>query len=436
MLTKEIIKEVHFKPPLPHQRELWKAKEDYVVMACGRGAGKTWGASLLIAKRLLAGERLLVFAQNYGALTENMFMEVRKRLAVIFGSWDSFKYNKGSKKIEVPSTGGVLYGLTYENIEACRGYTEINAVILDEGALAPANILETVVPCCRGRDKFGMKIEPQIYITTTPRAGTWFNAWIEDKLKNNPSSIRLIRAKSVDNKYNTDKQRALAFGAFTNKALLSQEMEGEILNLQAENSILAGVEYRLGQLVMPTEGWLNIGIDGSGYGKDKTVITYRIGNSFYQECYDKIEGFELRNKIKSTLRIHKDWKLNGIAIDMAYGEKYYENLYQEYENVELLNFASNPTDDQYANLRAEMYFNLVEAIRNGLFINENIKKELDCTLFEFNNRGKLKLVNKDEIKLVLGHSPDESDSLALTYALATPSTPVNYEEYYYGDPNA
>jgi hypothetical protein len=117
------------------------------------------------------------------------------------------------------------------------------------------------------------------------------------------------------------------------------------------------------------------------------------------------------------LQLNPGWKVNGICIDMAYGESLYENLCQEYEGVDLINFASKPVDDQYANIRAEMYFDLVRKIREGMKITDDIEKELNMTLFEFNNSGKLKLVSKDEIKMVLGHSPDQSDSLALTFAI-------------------
>lgn len=84
-----------------------EAKNRFVVMACGRGSGKTFAASLLIAKRLLCGERLMVFAQNYASLTENMFTEVRKRLDTIIG-YDKYIYNKGNKKLEVPFSGRYL----------------------------------------------------------------------------------------------------------------------------------------------------------------------------------------------------------------------------------------------------------------------------------------------------------------------------------------
>ena len=116
---------------------------------------------------------------------------------------------------------------------------------------------------------------------------------------------------------------------------------------------------------------------------------------------------------------------------MAYGENYYENLQYEYETVNLLNFASRATDDQYYNLRAEIYFDLVKKMREGMKITDDIERELNVTLFEFAPNGKLKLVNKDEIKLVLGHSPDQADSLALTFAIGDNTRYEKEAEYVY-----
>ncbi len=50
-------------------------------------------------------------------------------------------------------------------------------------------------------------------------------------------------------------------------------------------------------------------------------------------------------------------------------------------------------------------------------------------MFEFTNNGKLKLINKEEIKLVIGHSPDQSDSLALTFANGDKSKDSYVEDY-------
>lgn len=66
-------------------------------------------------------------------------------------------------------------------------------------------------------------------------------------------------------------------------------------------------------------------------------------------------------------------------------------------------------------MRAFIYFELIDALRNGMPIDDDIEKELTYTLFEFTNNSKIKLISKDDIKLVLKHSPDKTDSLALTF---------------------
>ena len=401
---------------LPHQKKLLTSKKPYVAMICGRGAGKTFSASLLAALRVLKGQRIIVFAQNYKALSENLMYEITKRLDEIVGH-EFYKYNRGSCKIEIPWSGGVIYGGTYENIDSVRGFTQINILILDEGALSPPNILEVAGPCLRGLPE-GQ--EPQIYFTSTPKGGSWLNLFILDKLAKEPDKIDFIQARTIDNSFISSSEYELMLSSFTNEAVIKQELGGELLNLEAENSILSGVDCRIGQETMPSEGLVYIGIDGSGYGRDCTVVTFRINDAYMQLSYPQISGFELRNKIKAVLKTHPKWIVKRILIDQAYGQTYYENLYQEFEECDIVNFASKPDDDtQYVNIRAEGYFELVNAIRQGFKVDEEIHKELQATLFEFNQQGKLKLIPKEEIKEVIGHSPDKSDSLMLTFAYTT-----------------
>lgn len=364
----------------------------------------------MCALKALKGERVLVFAQGYKALTENLFSEILKRLDTIIG-YNNYTYNKGQVKINIPKTNGTIYGLTYENIDSCRGYTEIHSLILDEGCLAPPDILTVAVPCMRGTGK-----DTQIYITSTPKAASFLNNLILEKIEKTPNEIELIKAKTIDNSFISSTEYELMLASFSNETIIRQELEGEILNLTAENSIIGGVNVKQGSVPVPQSGNLYIGIDCAGYGKDQTVITYRIGDWFTQECYNHIDGMTAKDRIKSMLRTHPNWHLKNIAIDMAYGDAIYEALSIEYESCDLINFAMKPNDEQYLNMRAEMYFTLVDALRKGFMVTEEIYKELQATLFEWSNNGRLKLVDKDEIKEIIGHSPDKSDSLALTFS--------------------
>jgi hypothetical protein len=48
-------------------------------------------------------------------------------------------------------------------------------------------------------------------------------------------------------------------------------------------------------------------------------------------------------------------------------------------------------------------------------LNDDLKRELNCTKYILSNTNKIQIIPKSEIKLVLGHSPDTADALALTY---------------------
>ena len=351
-----------------------------------------------------------MFAQSWSALTENLMRETALRLDEIVG-FDKYKYNRSGQKIELGK--GVIYGATYESQDSVRGYTQISTLILDEAALSKPDILEVAGPCLRGLPD---GIEPHIYCLTTPKAASWFNNFVTTKLEKTPDKIDLIKARTIDNSFVSSSEYELMLASFSNETIIRQELEGEILNLTAENSIIGGVNVKQGSAPIPQSGNLYIGIDCAGYGKDQTVITYRIGDWFTQECYNHIDGMTAKDRIKSMLRIHPNWHLKNIAIDMAYGDAIYEALSIEYECCDLINFAMKPNDEQYLNMRAEMYFTLVDALRKGFMVTEEIYKELQATLFEWSNNGKLKLVDKDEIKEIIGHSPDKSDSLALTFS--------------------
>jgi hypothetical protein len=63
-----------------------------------------------------------------------------------------------------------------------------------------------------------------------------------------------------------------------------------------------------------------------------------------------------------------------------------------------------------------MYTNLVKAIDEGFYIDdETIRDELFATSYVITNNGKKAIVPKENIKEILGHSPDATDALALTF---------------------
>lgn len=71
-------------------------------------------------------------------------------------------------------------------------------------------------------------------------------------------------------------------------------------------------------------------------------------------------------------------------------------------------------------MRSNIYFNLVEAIKNDFYIDidkfQDIREELMYTTYLLDSKGRKQLVPKESIKAILGHSPDEADALAVSFA--------------------
>ena len=306
---------------------------------------------------------------------------------------------------------GIVYGYSYENCESCRGLTECKLLVLDELALAPADILAIAGPCCRGN------FVPKIRFCSTPRKGSVWDKWGKDGIANDV--IDVFTAKMSDNTFLSKESLELSMNAITDDAMRRQEIYGEILDAYDDSCILKEIDFPLTHIDNSFNYPIKIGIDGSGQGRDKSVICIRKGNKIIDiSKYDKLDPFDCSSILKRKL--HENGFTSDdvyeINIDMGYGEGYYAVLRKEYDNVSLVPFASRANNESYSNKRAEMYFNLAKAIRNGLYIDDlQLREELLNTRYMLDKNDKYLLMPKSEIKLIINRSPDTADAVALTY---------------------
>lgn len=400
--------EKHYKL-VAHQKRFLLSDKPTVVLNCGRSSGKSFIASLIAALRVKEGKKILVWAQDYKALAENLLSEIIKRLDEMHVI---YHYNQNSHKITCGK--GIIYGLSYENIEACRGFTEIGIAICDEIALAPANFFGTMAFCMRGKG-----ISPKIYCMTTPRVGTWWNDFVR---KADPDKIEIIRGNMMsllDKDIITQGTLDLVKATCLDENMLRQELYGELVE---DNS--TGVLFTSRLLTNATkflqrnnEGYA-IGIDCSGLGKDSNVIVVRNQNEILDIVEKKIaSNSELCSTVRGLIMTHGKANLSHVAIDEAYGLDLHERLTEANINAVLVPFGGRAKNSAYANQRAEMYINMKKGIEEfGLKgITDELSRELHATKYILNNNNKIQLIPKDEIKLNIGRSPDIADALALTY---------------------
>lgn len=392
---------------LKAQRSLYESKKPIAGIYSGRGIGKTYIISFLIMVALMRGEKVLAFSQTYKSLSQNLFQEVVKRFEQV---GQTPIYNK--QAMTITFNNAVCYGYSYENVESCRGLTECRWLILDEIALAPPDIMAIAAPCIRGQ------FTPMIRFCSTPRKGSYWDRWIKNGMAD--GSIDVFTGRMMDNTFLSQESIDLAMNAITDENMRRQELYGEILEDSDESCIVKESDFTSIFHDNSANHPLVIGIDGSGMGRDKSVICMRKGNKLVSiKRYDSLTGLQAESEIKNTLvenGLSPD-DVFEINVDMGYGQAIFEALSQFYGNVNLVPFASRAMNAAYGNKRAEMYFNLAKGIKSGLYITDsNIRDELLSTRFILDNSDRYLIIPKEEIKQLIGRSPDSSDALALTYA--------------------
>ena len=401
--------EMHYKL-VAHQKRFLLSDKQTVVLNCGRSSGKTFIASLIAALRVKDGKRLLVWAQDLNRLEQNLLKEIAARL-------DEMKigYHRNFNTHVITCGDGVIYGLSYENIEACRGFTEISIAICDEIALAPPNFFGTMAFCMRGKG-----ITPKIYCMTTPRVGSWWNDFVR---KADPNEIEIINANLMsllDKGIITQGTVDLVKSTCLDENMMRQEFYGELIEDTSTGIIFTSdlfnfdSHYHVG---VDVQGYC-IGIDCSGLGADSNIILVRSETEILEIIDKRIAtAAELASIVRGIIFTRGRGLLSHICIDEAYGLDLANRLEEEGLPVTLIPFGGTPENKAYANKRSELYFNLKKGLQeHGLKgITDELKRELQATRYKLNSSNRLQIIPKDEIKLNIGRSPDYADALALSF---------------------
>lgn len=395
---------------LPIQKKLLHSKKQYAGIVSSRSTGKTWILSWMIVVALMRGQRILIFSQTYSSLKQNLMGEIMARFKDLREMFPAIandlipQFNKADMTITYRD--GTAFGYSYENYENTRGQSDISLLVLDEVAMAPMDLLDIVGPCLRGQG-----IKPVIRFCTTPRIGSIWNRRFKEHMMLGDWDI--FTGSYKENTHLSEESVALIESSVTDPMMRKQELEGEIMETTVENCILADVT--MSTVCRGTDSNYVMGIDMARYGNDSTVIIVR-------DSYRIVEKIPLFHADTYTIsseveKLIAKYKKIRIFIDgtggFSTGVEDYIKLNHEIISV---NFGSKAKDEYNLNARADMYTNLVKAIDGGFFIDDNaIKDELFATSYVITSNGKKAIIPKEQIKEILGHSPDATDALALTF---------------------
>lgn len=397
---------------LPHQDRLYFNNSRIKGLYCGRGAGKSFYMITSAAIDLVQGLRCLYFCQT-NSVMEGQFLPF---IIETLENWGfNPKVNEKKHIISLPN-GGRLFYFSYENYKKSRGATKIRKIYFDEIALAPKPTLlfSAVAPCMR--DSGGIT---ELIFASTPNKGSEWDKWVKSP---KPEKFVITGVTMDDNPKASEEEKQLIKDLISvDPNFLRQEFFGEILDDDLEFCVLHTEDFP--QFQQCRKGFVTIGADCAGEGRDKFIFS-AIDDSGILELAETTKA-DVQTQFSIVRELVHKYEAVQIVIDNTggFGKGLYDLCKRAFlvrgREVEVIgvNFGESAQDKKsYANARAEMYFEFADGVKNGFYVSsEEAREEFTHTTYMKTKTGKIQLVEKDEIKALIGRSPDTADSLCLAW---------------------
>lgn len=167
-------------------------------------------------------------------------------------------------------------------------------------------------------------------------------------------------------------------------------------------------------------GPVQVGVDVARFGNDKSCITFRRGRVVYpQIVFGQCDVVDVAGRVKEAIR---SWgsPVSQIAVDtIGIGSGVADLLRRDYPRLVVdVNSSLRLSDGQNYNLRARMWRDLREYLKNGAVLPNDPELSTDLSSLQYLFKGGEMLIeSKDDAKKRGIKSPDRADSLALTFAV-------------------
>lgn len=411
---------------MSYQKELLKSSNPFTFAVMGRGSGKTYTLSVIALMKLLQGENLILCAQRYDSLRDVLMKDVKLR-ASEWGLDGVVKFTE--KPIRAEYNGFTMYGSSYECLDGDRGRDDINTILLDEVALAPLDVLDILGPCLRGPHV----LEPTVKGATTPRATSLWNHRFLGKM--GCEDWKIIKARTYDNLTLTKKQLNMIERSVQTEEMRRQELLAEIMLSGDSNCLMHEEEFP--SYYQPSgDTQVIAGLDLSKGNIERDAFGW-----FVRRGHEVLDMKEFHGKshewvVDYIMDFHKSTRIDRLNMDMAWSEYAYNMLkyHMPCFQIPFSSRASEGNEREYANIRAEMWFNLAWEVKHGLYIGfrdgtmiydadgnligadvvAHLKQQLCTCTWHRDRQGRLLLIDKDEWRKLIHMSPDIGDAAALT----------------------
>ena len=287
--------------------------------------------------------------------------------------------------------------------------------LIDEASGVPDEIFKSAEGALTNDNAFvlmisnGTRSEGYFFDTHNSDKDSWIN--IEFNSEDSPIVSEKFVGRIID-KYgkDSDEYRIRVEGKFPK----SEQMDGGgWIPLLTESQILCTSQD------INFTGSVLLGIDPSGEGDDESLFIGR--DRFVAKCVGKESISDEKSVALKGIGIMKElsicpddtWIDNfGVGANVSK-----EIALAKLWDVNAVNWSEEADeDDIYINKRAECYFRAREwCIRGGLVCSEQLKRELTKIKYKNNLGGRKQIMEKKDLKKLLGKSPDYADAFALTF---------------------
>ncbi|MDR0439470.1 MAG: terminase family protein [Candidatus Accumulibacter sp.] len=387
----------------------------FSVLALHRRAGKT---ELALKKLLDSAVRntldlpMYVYVAPFLKQARIIAWSRLKQMLAPLRAMGAVEINESEGAVRFPHNGAVIRVYGADNPDAIRG-VRLDGTVIDEVAQIKPEVWEEIIqPALSDRLGWG-------WFIGTPKGINLFSAlffaadnrpdWTRarytvyetDAL--DPAEVARLRAEMSETAF--AREYLCDFSAAGDDQLISlTDVETATMRTYASDAIAHAPRI--------------LGVDPARFGNDRSVLFPRQGLiAFPPIVYRGIDNMALAGRIAEKI---ESWHPDAVFIDSGAGAGVIDRLRQLGHDVIEVNFGGKANNTRYANKRAEMWYEMAEAIRSGLLIpNDNsLKLELATPTYRFDASNHILIESKDEIKKRLpdASSPDLADALALTYA--------------------
>ena len=402
----------------PYLKEFWATPSRIKVLYGGRASGKSYDtASHAIRLARMAKLKFLCIRQFQANIKESVYTLLKNRI-YDFGLQDEFIILHNTIKHKYTDSEFIFYGVA-RNIEEIKSTEGVDVMWSEESALLTKEQYDIIAPTIR-------KEHSELWFVFNPRNRS---DYIWQKLVEHQSPSTLVKKMNyTENPFLSDTMLRVIEEAKEEDEdeyrhiYLGVPREGDEKALFSYDEIEKAMDNSLERVQnIDMTGVFSYALDVARYGNDSSVITKRRGYRIYDmQSYKGYSTMELANTVNGVFYNEPGKKPNGVFIDViGVGAGVYDRLDELGIRSIEANVSMKAEDtDTYYNKRAEMYFNLRDWIRKGGIIpnDADLKEELLAIRYIFNKtNGKIMIQPKDEIKELIGRSPDKSDSIALHF---------------------